>query len=113
VGRDDPQLACFGAGNLTSGRSGFSSPVLGHSSESKPGRPSRLAREARLATNPTYKDLVAREVAAALEKVRGEETKGEDRSKHEHEASSEPELQYLQQKTKLLEAQLGQAKWMG
>jgi hypothetical protein len=54
---------------------------------------------------------VAREVAAALEKARGEDTKGEDTSRHE--ASSEPELQYLLQKTKLLEAQLGQAKWMG
>jgi hypothetical protein len=55
---------------------------------------------------------VAREVAAALEKGRGEDTKGEDTSKHV--ASSEPELQYLAlQKTKLLEAQFGQAKWMG
>jgi hypothetical protein len=87
--------------------------MLGHSSETKSERSSRLAREARLATDPTHKDLVAREVAVAvaLEKARGEDTKSEDTSKHV--ASSEPELQYLLQKAKLLEAQLGQAKWMG
>jgi hypothetical protein len=56
---------------------------------------SRLAREARLATNPTHKDLVAREVAAALEKACGEDTKGVDTSKHE--ASSELELRFLLQ----------------
>jgi hypothetical protein len=54
---------------------------------------------------------VAREVTAALKKARGEDTKREDTSKHV--ASSEPVLQYLLQKTKLLEAQVGQAKWMG
>jgi hypothetical protein len=41
---------------------------------------------------------VAREVAAALEKARGEDIKGEDTSTHE--ASSEPKLQYLLQNAK-------------